>query len=56
MWNTAYFSNAYVHDMASLPNAGEQIDVLFLDFSKAFDKVPHNQLIYKFYYYGIRRS
>ena len=25
-------------------NSGEQIDALFLDFSKVFDKVPHERL------------
>ena len=29
------------------------IDALFLDFAKAFDKVPHERLCYKLSYYGI---
>jgi hypothetical protein len=32
---------------------GAEVDVL-LDFSKAFDKVPHERLLYKMEYYGIR--
>jgi hypothetical protein len=32
----------------------EQIDLILLDFSKAFDKVPHERLLYKMEYYGIR--
>ena len=44
-----------IHDLATSLNFGEQVDNLFLDFSKAFDKVPHNWLLYKLDYYGIRR-
>ena len=35
-------------------NHGGHIDALLLDFSKAFDKVPHERLCYKLSYYGIR--
>lgn len=42
-----------VHHIASvLDNAG-QVDMLFLDFSKAFDRVPHNKLIDKLHATGI---
>ena len=33
---------------------GLQTDVAILDFSKAFDKVPHDRLLYKLDCYGIR--
>ncbi|XP_052675417.1 uncharacterized protein LOC128157091 [Crassostrea angulata] len=33
---------------------GEQTDIILLDFSKAFDKVPHKRLLQKMDYYGIR--
>jgi hypothetical protein len=33
-----------------------QIDLILLDFSKAFDKVPHERLLYKAQYYGIDGS
>jgi hypothetical protein len=35
---------------------GEQVDIILLDFSKAFDKVPHRRLLHKPKYYGIRNN
>ena len=32
---------------------GESVDVIFLDFAKAFDKVPHERLLRKMEAYGI---
>ena len=34
----------------------EQVDVIFLDFSKAFDKVHHHSLLKKLHHYGINDS
>jgi hypothetical protein len=33
---------------------GEQVDRIPLDFSKAFDKVPHYRLLMKLHHYGVR--
>jgi len=32
---------------------GSEVDVIFLDFQKAFDRVPHNRLLDKMKHYGI---
>ena len=44
------------HDWAEVLNRGGQTDVLILEFSKAFDKVPHHRLSPKLDFYGIRRK
>ena len=41
-------------DWSEVLNRGGQTDVLLLDFSKAFDKVPHKRLSLKLSHYGIR--
>lgn len=42
-----------VHHIASVLDKAGQVDVLFLDFSKAFDRVPHNKLIEKLQTIGL---
>ena len=44
------------HDWATTIQSQGQVDVVFLDNSKAFDKVPHRQLYVKLSYYGITGS
>ena len=41
-------------DLARNTSVGKQTDLILLDFSKAFDKVNHSKLIWKFHQYGIR--
>ena len=43
-----------VHDWSQTLDASGQVDVVLLDFSKAFDKVPHQRLLNKLEYYGVR--
>jgi hypothetical protein len=43
-----------VQDLANSLNRNEQVDGILLDFSKAFDKVPHQRLLEKLSYYGVR--
>ena len=35
-------------------NARQQTNLLFIDFSKAFDTVPHRRLLNKLQFYGVR--
>ena len=35
---------------------GGQVDVIYTDFEKAFDKVPHRRLLSKLHSYGIKKG
>lgn len=37
----------FIHDIHSALDGGSQVDAVFLDFSKAFDRVPHHRLLTK---------
>ena len=43
-----------VHDLTSAMDKKTQTDMVILDFSKAFDLVPHRRLLRKLHHYGIR--
>jgi hypothetical protein len=43
-----------IQELAKTQSEGKQIDAMLLDFSKAFDKVPHNRLLLQLDHYGIR--
>ena len=45
-----------LNHIGSLLDSGKQTDVIFMDMSKAFDKVNHAALINKLANYGIRGS
>ena len=43
-------------DWTELLDSGGQIDVIYTDFAKAFDKVPHQRLLAKLRSYGITKE
>ena len=43
-----------IDDLGSALDDGGQTDAILLDFSKAFDVVPHKRLLLKLHHYGIR--
>ena len=43
-----------IHDLPKGLDDGSQIDAVLLDFSKAFDKVPHQRLLHKLSLYDVR--
>lgn len=45
-----------VHEIASNLAGEDQVDVILLGFSKAFDTVSHERLLHKLIYYGIQND
>ena len=44
----------FLHKIGSALDKGQQSDILYLDFAKAFDSVSHSRLVLKLHHYGIR--
>ena len=44
----------FMEDMTSGIDRGRLVDIIFLDFQKAFDKGPHDRLLLKLNSFGIR--
>ena len=42
-----------VKDILKAMDLHHQVDLIILDFTKAFDTVPHKRLLTKLHYYGI---
>ena len=45
---------SFFNNVCNWVDKGEPVDVIYLDFKKAFDKVPHKRLLLKLYAYGVR--
>ena len=45
-----------IYEWSSVLNTHGQVDVVFLDFAKAFDSVVHERLLLSAHYYGIRNK
>ena len=44
----------YLETLTRLVDEGHSVDIVFCDFSKAFDKVPHQRLLTKMQAHGIQ--
>ena len=44
----------FMEDITKAIDQGDEVDIIYLDFSKAFDKVPYRRLLTKLKSYGIR--
>ena len=53
--NAVWFYSRKIHNYTAT-SSGNKVDVIYLDFSKAFDKVPHHLLLRKHETLGIRGS
>ena len=45
-----------IHNLVSAMTSKKQVDTLAFDFSTAFDRAPHQRLLYKLSHYGIQCS
>ena len=43
-----------IQEIASRLSKGNQVDIILLDFAKAFDKVTYSRLLHKLDFYGVR--
>ena len=46
----------FLEEITKWIDVGSPVDIIYLDFQKAFDKVPHQRLLLKLKAHGIRDS
>ena len=44
----------FLEEITTLIDRGSPVDIIYLDFQKAFDKMPHQRLLLKLKAHGIR--
>ena len=44
----------FLEEITEAVDNGDEVDIIYLDFCKAFDKVPHKRLLKKIEGYGIK--
>ena len=44
----------FLEEVTKMIDEGRAVDVVYMDFTKAFDKVPHGRLVQKVKSHGIR--
>jgi hypothetical protein len=47
---------SFVQELAANSDKNIQTDLIIMDFAKVFDKVPHQRLLYKLKFYGIKNE
>ena len=54
----SYLTNllCFLEEITKLVDDGSPVDVIYLDFQKAFDKVPHQRLVLKLKSHGMGNS
>jgi hypothetical protein len=46
----------FIQERTKSNNCSKQTDLILMDFTKAFDKIPHCRLLYKLKFYGIQKD